>query len=207
MINRNGVSKKRGRRVSAGGGASGLFTWRPARQNSPPSRGTNRPNGGLFHATTATNPICAGAGSGERRDETKKRTFNTPAPTQHHRAAPPFFRSCSSAHARTPRQLPFQPEHSDTLERSFVRFFGYVFFVTLGCAPPSPPPSRWRWRAPRSTIRGYTERSTATMSRRPSPFFLSHTDEGSAPKACTTRLVCWALSASECWSPPPAGLC
>ena len=58
-----------------------------ARQNASPSRGTNRPNGGLFHATAATNPICAGAGSGEeRRDETNKKTFNTPAPTQHHRA-------------------------------------------------------------------------------------------------------------------------
>ena len=41
-----------------------------ARQNSSPSRGTNRPNGGLFHATAVANLICAGAGSGERRDET-----------------------------------------------------------------------------------------------------------------------------------------
>ena len=60
-------------------------TGRLGRIRASPSRGTNQPNGGLFHATAATNPICAGAGSGKRRDETKKRTFNTPAPTQHHR--------------------------------------------------------------------------------------------------------------------------
>ena len=41
------------------------WNWWEARQNSAPSRGTNPPNGGLFHATAATNPICAGAGSGE----------------------------------------------------------------------------------------------------------------------------------------------
>ena len=105
MINRNGVSKKRGRRVSAGGGASGLFTWRPARQNSPPSRGTNRPNGGLFHATTATNPICAGAGSGERRDETKKSALSIhprPLSTTARSAPPPTTEPAAAAFVRPP---------------------------------------------------------------------------------------------------------
>ena len=60
-----------------------------ARQNSAPSRGTNLPNGGLlFHATAATNSICAGAGSGERAAcRNKKRTFKAPAHLIQHRAA------------------------------------------------------------------------------------------------------------------------
>ena len=36
---------------------------------------TNSLNGGLFHATAATKPDCAGAGSGERHDETEQTHF------------------------------------------------------------------------------------------------------------------------------------
>ena len=43
-----------------------LITGRLGRIRRRADRGTNRPNGGLFHATAATNPICAGAGSGRR---------------------------------------------------------------------------------------------------------------------------------------------
>ena len=43
------------------------------RRAQPP---TNPPNGGgLFHATAATKPGCAGAGSGERHDETEQTHF------------------------------------------------------------------------------------------------------------------------------------
>ena len=42
------------------------------RRAQPP---TNPLNGGLFHATAATKPGCAGAGSGERHDETEQTHF------------------------------------------------------------------------------------------------------------------------------------
>ena len=42
------------------------------RRAQPP---TNPLNGGLFHATAATKPDCAGAGSGERHDETEQTHF------------------------------------------------------------------------------------------------------------------------------------
>ena len=42
------------------------------RRAQPP---TNPQNGGLFHATAATKPDCAGAGSGERHDETEQTHF------------------------------------------------------------------------------------------------------------------------------------
>ena len=73
-----------------------------ARQNSAPSRGTNPPNGGLFHATAATNHICAGAGagSGEWHAETKKRTFKAPAP--HHSAPRGGHPECAPPHAPSP---------------------------------------------------------------------------------------------------------
>ena len=45
------------------------------RRAQPP---TNPLNGGLFHATAATKPGCAGAGSGERHDETKNALLKHP---------------------------------------------------------------------------------------------------------------------------------
>ena len=65
-----------------------LWWYWAARKNTSPSRGTNRPNGGLVtqppRGTSFARVLVPG--TGERRDETKKRTFNTPAPplTQHH---------------------------------------------------------------------------------------------------------------------------
>ena len=77
-----------------------------ARQNPVPSQGqgtNNPPNGGLLHATAATNPISisAGAGSGERhacRPETHKThaLLKRPHLTQHGAAA------ARSAHRHTP---------------------------------------------------------------------------------------------------------
>ena len=48
---------------------------RHIRRRSPP---TNPLNGGLFHATAATKPDCAGAGSGERHDETEQTLLKHP---------------------------------------------------------------------------------------------------------------------------------
>ena len=51
-----------------------LYTGRLChiRRAQPP---TNPPNGGLFYATAATKPSCAGAGSGEWHDETEQTHF------------------------------------------------------------------------------------------------------------------------------------
>ena len=55
--------------------------------NSVPGWPPNPPTRGLFHATAAPNRDCAGAGCGERRAVTQKRTFNKKAPV--HLAPPP----------------------------------------------------------------------------------------------------------------------
>ena len=62
---------------------------------------TNPLNGGLFHATAATKPGCAGAGSGERHDETKQTHFLKRPHTSLRTARPP---GRVHRHTTTPQQ-------------------------------------------------------------------------------------------------------
>ena len=66
-------------------GTSYWWSGMPNSQAQPP---TNPRNGGLFHATAAAKPDCAGAGSGERHAETKNAFLKRPHTSlSQHRAA------------------------------------------------------------------------------------------------------------------------
>ena len=88
-------------RTTQAGPRGGTGLVHHIRRAQPP---TNPPNGGLFHATAATKPGCAGAGhgagSGERHDETKNALLKHPN-TSLSTARPP---GGVHRHTTTPRQ-------------------------------------------------------------------------------------------------------
>ena len=84
-------------------------TYWTVQQNSSPRSATKAQHEGRFPAAAAANSRCAGAGSGERRDETKKKgTFNLlihprpPLSTTTRSAPPPTTEPAAAAFARPP---------------------------------------------------------------------------------------------------------